>query len=132
MIRTRSGPKIPVEFFDNFILDIVIDIASRDERIELSCKSCEREVYSDCQSGTLSDFMLAAGDHECPKVVSPAEDSSMTNAEIQETRDVAVATGKFQVREKPQVSRGNPYASTQEVVEFVERVKTVNPKNNVL
>lgn len=130
MKRTRSGPKIPVEFFDNFILDIVINTKSRDEHIELSCKSCEREVYSDRQSGTLSDFMLAAGDHKCPKPVSPAEDSFMTNAEIQEARDAAVATGKFQVRGKPQVSKGNPYEKIEE--NGGSLIMTVVPKKNTL
>lgn len=32
---------------------------------------------------------------KCPRVVSPAEDSSMTNAEMQQIKDAAVATGKY-------------------------------------
>lgn len=116
---------IPVEFFDNFILDIVIGLATRDECIELSCKNCEECVYSDRQSGTLSDFMLAAGDHKCPKVVSPAEDSSTTNAKLLVNQDVValneeIQKYKFTPHNSP--SKENPYANL-EITPIVTTIK---------
>lgn len=97
-------------------------------------RPCGGEVaeldFDDTVSVTAEDIAFKVMNHECPKPVSPAEDSFMTNAEIQETRDAAVATGKFQVRKKPQVSKGNPYEKIEE--NGGSLIMTVVPKKNML
>ncbi len=116
-----------------------------DERtLELYCKLCSKEVHTSEWWGNgnwdfktkpedtanLLTFLLAAGSHECPKVVSLVEDSFMTSAEMQQIKDAAVATGRY--REiQPSRSKENPYANL-EPTEFVERVETVKPNPNVL
>lgn len=100
---------------------------------------CGNEVDTDSEDFYMNpwDYLNAvlAHEKECPKkcktVASPAEDSSTTNAPVQPEADAAADLEKQSNRHSSQ-SRGNPYAKTQEVMEFVERAQTVKPNPNVL
>ena len=98
---------------------------------------CGNEVDTDSEDLHMTpwDYLNAVLAHEkecpkkCPKPVSPAEDSSMTSAEMEEIKDAAVATGRY--REiQPSRSKENPYAKIEE--NGGSLTMTVVPKNNVL
>lgn len=105
-----------------------------DERyISLCHNKCKTEVTEDIEwwgELPLLKLLTAVGEHECPKRAYLVEDSFMTNAEMEEIKDAAVATGRYQVRGKPFQFKGNPYAKVEE--NGGSLTMTVVPKNNVL